>query len=174
MRWVILVLILVVAGCTVEITEETHTELEVVNMKITSSEFSHNDMIPAKFTCQGANINPELNIEDVPEGTVSLVLIMDDPDAPMGTWDHWILFNMDPVNKITEDSAPGVEGVNSGSRTGYGGPCPPSGTHRYFFKLYALDTKLELDSSADKKDVEEAMQGHVLEKAELIGLYQKS
>ena len=99
---------------------------------------------------------------------------MDDPDAPRGTFDHWVLFNIATTNStIAEDSAPGTEGLNGIGKPGYTGPCPPSGTHRYFFKVYALDTKLDLTGNAKKKDVEKAMQGHVLAKGELIGLYRR-
>jgi len=112
----------------------------------------------------------------VPEGTKSLVLIMDDPDAPIDTWDHWIVWNISPaITSIEENSVPegGVQGMNSFGKAPYGGPCPPSGAHHYYFKLYALDKELELDSSSRKEDVEGAMEDHVLERAELIGLYQR-
>ncbi len=143
-------------------------------MKI-KSVFENNEKIPEKYTCQGQDINPPLFFEDIPENTVSLVMIMDDPDAPMGTWDHWILFNMPVIGKINENSTPENTkiGKNSWEKTEYGGPCPPYGTHRYFFKLYALDTNLNLENGASKKQIEEAMQGHVIARAELIGLYEK-
>ena len=147
-------------------------------MKATSTEFEHNQMIPAKFTCQGEDINPTLKIEDIPEGTKSLVLINDDPDAPMGTWDHWIVFNIATNGQeltIGENSVPaGTQGKNSWGRNDYGGPCPPSGTHRYFFKFYALDTTLDLQEGVKKKTIEQAMEGHILQEVELIGLYKKS
>ncbi|GIU69332.1 MAG: hypothetical protein KatS3mg002_0568 [Candidatus Woesearchaeota archaeon] len=149
---------------------------EVYNMRIYSPEFNDNSMIPKKFTCQGQDINPQLLFEDIPENAKTLVLIMDDPDAPMGTWVHWVLFNIpSDVTGIPEDSVPdnAVQGLNSWSKNNYGGPCPPSGTHRYFFKLYAIDTELALDDTATKKDVEQAMQGHIIEKAEYVGLYKK-
>jgi Raf kinase inhibitor-like YbhB/YbcL family protein len=106
----------------------------------------------------------------VPEGTKSLVLIVDDPDAPMGTWDHWIVWDIPPINKIGENTVPGVEGLNSFRTHSYGGPCPPSGTHRYFFKVYALDTKLALNANSKKRDLENAMKGHILASGELVGL----
>ena len=143
-------------------------------MKLTSPEFSPNSAIPQTFTCQGKDINPSLKIEEMPAETVSLVLIMDDPDAPGGTWDHWIVFNIDPAAEIEEDSVPGTQGKNSWGRNDYGGPCPPSGTHRYFFKLYALDTRLDVPEGARKSAVEKAMQGHILAQTEIIGLYRKS
>jgi hypothetical protein len=143
------------------------------NMKLSSPEFENNAMIPKRFTCQGEDINPPLIIEGVPEGARSLALIVDDPDAPMGTWVHWVVFNIPIVSKIEEDSIPGRQGVNDFGRKSYGGPCPPFGTHRYFFKIYALDTELNLHEGIDKDSLERAMQGHILGKAELIGLYKK-
>jgi hypothetical protein len=140
-------------------------------LKITSPAFRHNDVIPAKCTGDGKDINPALQIEGIPEGTQSLALVVDDPDAPMGTWDHWVVWNIPPSNLIKENSVPGTEGLNSFRRHRYGGPCPPSGTHRYFFKVYALDTKLTLNPNSNKKDLEKAMQGHVLAKGEIIGKY---
>lgn len=145
-------------------------------MKLSSSVFENNQLIPAKYTCDGEDINPPLQISEVPEGTKSLALIIDDPDAPMGTWDHWIVWNINPsVSFIKENSVPegGVQGMNDFGKQPYGGPCPPSGTHRYFFKLYALDKELELDSSSKKEVLERAMEGHILDKAELVGLYKK-
>lgn len=145
-------------------------------MKITSSAFENNQIIPAKYTCDGQDISPPLKIEEMPQEAKSLVLIVDDPDAPMGTWVHWVVFNIEPsVSLIGENMVPqgGKEGLNDFSKTSYGGPCPPSGSHRYFFKVYALDKMLELDSSANKGDVEKAMEGSILDQAELIGLYQR-
>jgi len=143
-------------------------------MQLSSHEFGHEDYIPKKFTCQGPDVNPTLNIEDAPEGTKSLALILDDPDAPVGTWVHWVVFNIDPTTAIIdEDTVPGVQGINDFGREAYGGPCPPSGTHRYFFKLYALDAELNLKSGIPKKQLEKAMEGHIIEQVELIGLYQK-
>ena len=145
-------------------------------MQLTSPAFSHNEAIPKKYTCDGDNINPPLTITDVPKDTKSLALIIDDPDAPMGTWVHWTVWNMDPgMTEIAENSVPnGVEGYTSSGKPGYGGPCPPSGTHRYFFKLYALDTLLDLSPRTDASQLEQAMQGHVLDSAELMGTYSRS
>ena len=143
-------------------------------MDVTSPAFAHNTMIPQKYTCQGKDINPPLTISNIPEGTVSLALIIDDPDAPIRTWDHWIIWNIQPTAKIQENSAPGIQGKNSWGRQDYGGPCPPSGTHRYFFKLYAIDSTIDLPAGSTKADLEVAMKDHILEQAELIGLYQKS
>jgi len=145
-------------------------------MKITSPAFEHNQSIPQKFTCDGDNVNPPLQFSDVPEGTKSLALIVDDPDAPVGLWVHWTAWNIkSDTTEITENAVPsgGVEGVTSFGNSGYGGPCPPDGEHRYFFKLYALDTELDLSTESDKEDLEEAIVGHVLDKAELIGLYKR-
>ena len=142
-------------------------------MKITSPEFEHNGFIPKKFTCQGEDINPALNIEGIPEETKSLALINDDPDAPGGMWVHWVVFDIPLIVKIDEDSIPGKQGINDFRRRDYGGPCPPSGTHRYFFKVYALDRELNLKEGISKKELEKVMHGHILDKAELIGLYKK-
>lgn len=142
-------------------------------MKIKSPEFENNGSIPSKFTCEGKDVNPALIIEDIPEGAKSLALIMDDPDAPMGTWVHWVVFNMPVVSKIEEDSIPGTQGINNARKLEYHGPCPPSGTHRYFFKIYALDAMLNLKEGISKGALEKAMQGHILDKAELIGLYKR-
>lgn len=141
-------------------------------MQLTSPEFKHNSFIPAKFSCEGTDTNPPLVIGDMPDGTQSLALIMDDPDAPAGLWVHWVVYNIEPVNRIEEDSVPGLEAPNTSGGVAYHGPCPPSGTHRYFFKIYALDTKIER-AIANAKDLEKAMSGHILAQAELIGLYKK-
>jgi hypothetical protein len=130
-------------------------------------------MIPRKYTCDGQDVNPALTIENIPEQAKSLVLIVDDPDAPMGTWDHWLVWNIPPKKTIGEHSVPGAEGLNSFGKHSYGGPCPPSGTHRYFFKVYALDTLLNIASNSTKKDMEKAMKEHVLTKGELVGLYSR-
>ncbi len=142
-------------------------------MKLTSPEFENGKMIPRKFTCEGDDINPTLIIEDIPAGTKSLALIVDDPDAPMGTGVHWVSFNIPVVSQIDEDRIPGKQGINDFGRNDYGGPCPPSGTHRYFFKIYALDTVLDLNEGINKQALEDAMEDHILNKAELIGLYKK-
>ncbi|PIZ98050.1 MAG: YbhB/YbcL family Raf kinase inhibitor-like protein [Candidatus Levybacteria bacterium CG_4_10_14_0_2_um_filter_35_8] len=146
-------------------------------MKILSANFLNNQKIPSKYTCDSSNINPELKFSDIPETAKSLVLIMDDPDAPIGLFVHWVLFNMDPKSiLISENSIPksAIQGINSSGTNKYIGPCPPSGTHRYFFKLYALDKLLVLSSGCGKKAVEAAMEGHILEKAELMGLYERT
>ncbi|MFH2018883.1 MAG: YbhB/YbcL family Raf kinase inhibitor-like protein [bacterium] len=144
------------------------------NMKIENVIFKNNDYIPTKFTCDGLNINPSLKISEVPAETKSMALVMDDPDAQAGTWVHWVMWNIDPATvEISENSVPAgaVQGTTDFGNTKYGGPCPPSGTHRYFFRLYALDTKLTLPPSTMKQDLENAMQGHVIGQAEMLGLY---
>lgn len=143
-------------------------------LKISSSVFADNEMIPKKYTCDGEDINPPLKIEGAPAGTQSMVLIIDDPDAPAGIWDHWVVWNIPPVNKIEENSIPGTQGVNSFKKHSYGGPCPPSGIHRYFFKCYALDSQLELSENSNKRSLEKAMSNHILAKGELIGLYKRN
>jgi len=141
-------------------------------MKITSPVFDNNGFIPAKYTCQGEDINPPLVIESLPQGTKTLVLIVDDPDAPVRTWVHWVVYNIEPVTQIKENSVPGTEVMNDSGKIAYHGPCPPSGIHRYFFKIYALDSSIERSINS-AKDLEKAMQGHILASSELIGLYKK-
>lgn len=146
---------------------------------ILKSCFENCERIPVKYTADGENVNPPLEISQIPINAKSLVLIMDDPDAPYGIWNHWILFNIHVQGDfliIKEKSAPteAVQGKNSWKKDNYMGPSPPSGTHRYFLKVYALDIKsLGLTSSTDKSAVEKAMLGHVLEKTELIGVYSR-
>jgi len=142
-------------------------------LAVTSPVFVDGGRIPLKYTCDGDNVNPPLNIKGIPEGTKSLVLIVDDPDAPMGTWVHWVVWNIPPKEEIRENSVPGTEGMNDFRKRSYGGPCPPSGTHRYFFRVYALDTKLDLAPSSRKKDVEGAMKGHIIAEGQLVGLYSR-
>ena len=148
-------------------------------MELKSSVFENNGKIPSKYTCDGDNINPQLSISGVPKNAKSLVLIMDDPDAikPAGkVWDHWIVFNIPPETKeIPESQEPqGVQGITSFGRLGYGGPCPPDAEHKYIFKLYALNTELDLNKGVTKKEVEAAMQEHIIEKTELIGMYERN
>ncbi len=143
-------------------------------MKITSPDFENNNFIPGKFTCDGENINPGLIIEGIPEGAKTLALIVDDPDAPSGMWVHWVVYDIPVAGSIIgENTVPGEQGTTSSGKQAYGGPCPPSGTHRYFFKVYALDTALNLKEGVKKSDVEKAMQGHILEESELMGLYKR-
>ena len=145
-------------------------------LKLSSPVFEHNGAIPTKYTCDGVNVNPPVLIESVPAGTKSLALIVDDPDAPSGTWVHWVLWNIDPAMKeVKEASVPkGVQqGLNDFRQHDYRGPCPPSGTHRYFFRLYALDTTLTLHPDATKADLEKSMRGHIIDQAHITGLYRR-
>ena len=145
-------------------------------MKIESPSFQNNQPIPKKYACDGEDVNPALVFAHVPLEAKSLVLIMDDPDAPRGTWVHWTLWNIPALTKeIPENSVPNgaVQGITDFGRPGYGGPCPPLGTHHYFFKLYALDTILMISPSAKAGDLQEAVAGHILDQAELVGLYSR-
>lgn len=153
-------------------------------MKVYSNDFNHNEVIPARFTCEGTDLSPHLAWSNLPEGTKSLALIVDDPDAPdpaqpERTWVHWVLYNISPtlmeLPANAQSFSNGVrEGKNDWGKIGYGGPCPPTGRHRYFFKLYALDSTLPELEEETKDDLLKAMEGHVLEKAELVGTYQKT
>lgn len=148
-------------------------------MNLESAAFEYDEKIPPKYTCDGENVSPPLAISGVPENAKSLVLIMDDPDVPKdlrpdGMWDHWLVWNIPPgTTEITEGTSPaGVIGKNTGGRVGYAGPCPPDREHRYFFKLYALDSMVNLPAeTAAKKDLEQAMEGRIIEQAELMGRY---
>ena len=149
---------------------------KMADMKLGSPAFVDNGAIPAQYTCDGRDVNPPLLIENVPAAARSLALIVDDPDAPAGMWVHWVVWNIDPKSvEIGENSVPpgAAQGKNDWRRNSYGGPCPPSGAHRYFFKLYALDTSLSLGAGTTKADLEKAMQGHVIAQAQLIGIYKR-
>lgn len=143
------------------------------SLTIESIEFSQNGHIPPQYTCDGENINPPVDVRNFPEGTKSLALIMEDPDAPTGTFTHWLLWNLVPGEKIEEKTTLGVSGINSFGKTGYGGPCPPSGTHRYYFHVYALDTELTIVAGEDKASLLEAMDGHILATGELMSRYSR-
>lgn len=143
-------------------------------MKIVSPLISEGGEILSKFTCEGQNINPPLQFIEVPPNAQSLVLIVDDPDAPGETFVHWLLYNIDPKTTfVDENQSVGTAGMTSFNKTTYSGPCPPSGKHRYFFKLYALDTVLAIPDNPTKHMIEEAMEGHVIEQAMLMGTYTK-
>ena len=145
-------------------------------LKLSSPAFRHSDSIPSKYTCDGADVNPPLVIENAPLNAKSLALIVDDPDAPAGNWVHWVVWNIDPTtDEIRENTVPSgaLQGINDFRKHDYGGPCPPSGTHRYFFKLYALDMMLSLGPKANKAELERAMKGHIVTQGELIGLYKR-
>lgn len=148
-----------------------------MNLSIESPAFSANTLIPSLYTCTGSDLSPPLIWQDDSPATQSYALIVDDPDAPGGTWDHWILFNIPSSIKYLEEGTEvpsgAISGRNSWGQTGYRGPCPPRGTHRYRFKLYVLDTQLNLTDLATKKEVMQAMSGHIVASSELIGLYRK-
>jgi len=186
---IVLVAILFAASCsdsepapteTIANTAATSTTTTAVSttqggvMELTSPDFQSEGPIPARFACDGADESPELSVAGIPEGTVSLALVMDDPDASVGTFDHWVAFNIEPTEVIPANVGDlGTGGVNSWKRLGYGGPCPPSGTHRYFFKILALDAVLALEEGATKDELLSASAGHVLGDATLMGTYER-
>lgn len=150
-----------------------------MTLQLTSTAFKHGDPIPSQYSCDGVDISPPLAWQNIPENTASFVLIIDDPDAPVGIWDHWLLFNIPAkTTSLAENISALPEGTkvgqNSWGNNTYGGPCPPKGKHRYFFKLYALDTTLDLEEGATKATLETAIHGHVLAEAELMGTYDRS
>ena len=142
-------------------------------LMITSPAFAEGEKIPSKYTCDGENINPPLEISNVPHGAQSLTLFVEDPDAPNRTFIHWVVFNIDPKSYISENFVPGISGNNTSGKTGYTGPCPPSGSHRYFFKIFALDSLLGLEVGAEKGAIEKAMEGHVIGFGQVMGTYEK-
>ena len=152
-----------------------------MSIQLTSDAFAPEGPIPAQYTCTGSDISPSLTWSEPPTGTQSFALIMDDPDAPAGMWVHWVLFNIPPSSRGLPEAIPSegtlsdgsMNGKNSGGNSGYNGPCPPSGTHRYFFKLYALDEMLGLSPGADKGELLKAMEGHILAQGELMGTFSK-
>ena len=146
---------------------------EGAKIKVTSSAFREGGNIPSKFTCDGSDTSPPLQITGFPSEAKSLVLIADDPDAPSGLFTHWLIWNIPPqTNSVAEGSAPkGVQGTNDFGKSGYRGPCPPPGTHRYSFKIFALDRELDLRSGAKRSQVDAAMKGHVIAQGELVGRY---
>ena len=144
-------------------------------LKIGSSAFSYNGMIPAKYSCEGEQASPPLDVTGIPSGTKSLALILHDPDAPRaGGFTHWVLWNVDVKGVIPENFKGAMQGHNGMGKQGYVGMCPPSGTHHYHFKVYALDTKLDISESTDKDGLEKAMKGHILAEGDLVGLYKKT
>lgn len=175
-----LVLVLIVtAMLLLGWSNEINHESSIINikedkMKIESDAFASNSNIPSEYTCDGGNINPPLRFSGVPDGAKTLVLIMDDPDAPNGVWVHWLVWNMNVKTAgIAKNSIPptGVQGQNTRGMNSYGGPCPPNGVHHYYFKLFALNKSLNLPAATDKKALEQAMEGAIIERASLIGLY---
>lgn len=177
-RVVIPILVLCLAACSQGgVARPEHTAAptsEENGMELTSPAFAHEATIPDRYTCDGSDISPPLQIDNIPTSTVSLALLVDDPDAPSGVWDHWVEFDIEPREIIPESARNlGTGGNNSWGRTGYGGPCPPSGIHRYFFTVYALDTELGLAQGATKGAVLDALEGHVLAEATLMGRYSR-
>ncbi len=152
-----------------------------MGFSLTSPSFKDGDMMDSRFTCDGDNVSPNLRWSEVPEGTISLALVCDDPDAPGGTFTHWVLYNIPPLPSDLREGVPALktlpnnacQGVNSFGSAGYGGPCPPSGTHRYVFTAYAVSRMLDLEPGASKKQVENAVQNRILGKAQLIGKYSR-
>ena len=174
--WPVLAIAVAAVGCSSETdsTTITTTAREESTMRLTSSAFGDGGSIPVRYTCDGADVSPPLEISGIPEGTVSLVLVMDDPDAPAGTWDHWVAFDISPVDTIPEGTAGlGRPGRNSWGRTGYGGPCPPSGTHRYMFTVHALAGTIGLGEGATKGEVLAALEPLRLASASLMGTYRR-
>lgn len=165
-------------GKQAEIKTEGGEKMEIT---LTSTAFEDNAMIPAKYTCDGEDISPPLKWDGVPKGTKSIALICDDPDAPIGTWAHWVLFNLPLQTRELQENFPddatlpngASQGISDFGRTGYGGPCPPGGTHRYFFKIYALDIKIYSGAAANKAQLEKAMAGHILAQGKLMGKYKR-
>jgi len=180
----VLILVTVLLLCSCKKSEQADLEVEGcknMDIKITSSAFEDGGMIPPKYTCDGDDVSPPLQWDAVPEGTKSIALISDDPDAPMGTWVHWVLFGLPPDTRQLPENVPPDETLPSGAkqgtsdfgRIGYGGPCPPSGTHRYFFKIYSLDTEIDLPPGATKRQLLQTIEGHILAQGQLIGKYKR-
>ena len=172
---------LLFSGCAQRTVETVNGNVKGETMKnasifrITSPAYAEGKEYPEKYTCDGEEINPPLELAGIPNGTKTLALVFDDPDAPGGTYDHWIMWNIPTLSRIDEDSVPegATQGKNSEGTNKYAGPCPPSGTHRYIYHAYALDMKLSLPEKSGKTDLEKAMKGHVLASATLTGLYSK-
>jgi Raf kinase inhibitor-like YbhB/YbcL family protein len=153
--------------------QDATVAIDYRNLKLSSTAFEGNGLIPGKYTCDGENISPPLDVENIPEEAKCLALIVDDPDAPSKTWVHWIMWNMPLTHHIKENEAHGIEGLNDFHQNHYGGPCPPSGTHRYFFKLYALNSLLDLPANTEKPALEKAMSEYIVGFGELIGCYKR-
>jgi len=176
------VIVLILVSGVFMWTKLVHAGSKGGNMILNSKAFKASEMIPSKYTCDGADVSPDLIWQSGPEGTKSFALICDDPDAPGGTFTHWVLYGLASTVTALPENLPkqndlnppkGKQGTNDFGRTGYSGPCPPGGTHRYFFKIYALDSEIQLSPHAGKRDLEKAIKGHVLAQAELIGTYQR-
>lgn len=175
-------ILIIISGCIREEKKDNIEEVSIMQNISISAEFKYGDIIPDKYTCIGKDISPELSWTGIPEGTQSIALIMDDPDAPGGTFVHWVLFNIPATtrklpaavkkNKNLDDFS--RQGTNDFGNIGYGGPCPPSGNpHRYYFRIYALDKMLELFPGSSRSQVDSVMKGHILAKGELMGTYKR-
>ncbi len=159
----------------------TDTQEVVMPLTLTTTAFAPGQPIPVKYSCRGQDVSPQLAWTDPPAGTQSFALIMDDPDAPVGTWVHWVIFNIPSSTRSLNEGIPttaalsdgSLQGITSSRSHGYHGPCPPSGTHRYFFKLFALDSMLSLSNNADKNQLLKDMEGHILAQSELMGTFSK-
>ena len=175
----IMALLILLPACKPENEEPVQKGSSTMTLTVTSSAFEDGGMIPPKYTADGQDISPPIAWDGLPEGTKSIALINDDPDAPMGTWVHWLIWNIPPEVTSLEEEMPAVskladgtqQGITDFGRIGYGGPAPPSGVHRYFFKVYALDTMLDLPAGATKPDLEKAIEGHILAQGQLVGKY---
>lgn len=174
-----LLIIVIITGLVFGYMKKVRSKLTSNNMTnffINSPAFSEGEMIPPKYTCDGSNTRPELNFSGIPAEAKSLAIIVDDPDAPRGNFNHWVAWNIDPkISKLDEGTFPegGVQGTNDAGKDSFIGPCPPSGTHRYYFKAYALDMILDIPSSAKKNHLWKAMEGHVIAEGQLMGKYER-
>jgi len=181
LRLVIILSAVILFSTNVYAQKEERAGGTIMELKVTSLAFKNGEMIPKKYTCDGEEVSPPLEWSGVPAGAKSIALISDDPDAPMGTWVHWVIFNMPPDTKELPENVPhgptldngAKQGIDDSRQIGYGGPCPPSGTHRYYFKVYALDAMLNLKPGITKKDLLRAMEGHILAQGELLGKYKR-
>jgi hypothetical protein len=174
--WIILAVILFLGAFAVFFDPSDYRPVQQGTLKLSSPAFGNNGEIPQKYTCDGDDVNPPLQISGIPEGTQSLVLIVDDPDAPLKTWTHWVVYNIPPgTTSIPENSFPqnAKHGINTGGSTEYSGPCPPSGTHRYIFKLYALNTIDTSEIRRDKASIENFMKNRIIDQTQLTGVYSK-
>jgi len=150
------------------------TTVKTSRLTIGSTVFANKDFLPDKYTCKGENVNPPITIENIPAGTKSLALVIEDPDSADGIFDHWVIWNIHPMEMILENTVPGTEGKNSFGKTRYYGPCPPAGmAHRYFFKMYALDTILDIPKGSDKRTLQHAMKDHTLAEGEIIAMFER-
>lgn len=154
--------------------DQMRTDAIVAEIEVKSTAFRNGDPLPSVYTCDGKNVNPPISISKLPSRTKSLAIIVDDPDAPVATWVHWIAWNIPVTRQLKENEVVGMEGLNDFQQRGYVGPCPPSGEHHYFFKVYALDKMLDLPPDTQKRQLEKAMRDHILGYGQLMGTYKRS